>query len=541
MSEESEEVLVYRGSETSVPDDVIHIRIHPSVTVIPRQAFGSQLEEDGTFDRDSCKRSLEIVELHDGITEIGDEAFMNCEALKRITLPEGLESIGDYAFRRINASTFRMPPLVTTLPQGMIESSCNLVSFELPNNTNQIDPWVFSSCVSLRNISIPRDTNVGEYAFDSCTDLIQVIGRRRSTINALRHRFDNLPIHEMIYYQSYNNVTVDDLNNTTNMRHGQRRSLRRKLDPSGKQQDCLGMTPLHILACSTGQNIELYRVLIEKYPENLTTKDQWGALPLLYAVWSNVPDEIIQFLVESYQSIYPDFEVNWIDMIDTMGRINELGLQAECFNTTTIETIFKLQKECFPEQQIDLDAMLNKLILSNQKPINQNAFILLVQYGMTNRINAIGIKQFRDEITDFIENIDAFNDKGNYESNLLQFDLGTIRLKLANYEIEYTKLKDATAILELALWKSKINDHHNQTKTNRRSKKMKVDKSGVREQCRIKCGADIVIPHVLPYLLPKVNTGGYSGPVYQELPDDIAALWPGIADTESDNDGSESE
>ena len=45
MSEESDEVFVYRGSETSVPDDVIHVRIHPSVTIIPRRAFGSQIEE----------------------------------------------------------------------------------------------------------------------------------------------------------------------------------------------------------------------------------------------------------------------------------------------------------------------------------------------------------------------------------------------------------------------------------------------------------------------------------------------------------------
>ena len=76
----------------------------------------------------------------------------------------------------------------------------------------------------------------------------------------------------MIYYQSYNNITVDQLNNATNMRRGQRRSLRSKLDPSGSQQDCLGMTPLHIMACSTVQSTGLYKALVEKYPENLIAK-----------------------------------------------------------------------------------------------------------------------------------------------------------------------------------------------------------------------------------------------------------------------------
>jgi len=66
------------------------------------------------------------------------------------------------------------------------------------------------------------------------------------------------------------------------MRSGQRRTLRSKLDPTGSQQDCLGMTPLHILTCSTVHDLELYRVIVEKYPANLITEDRWGALPLLY-------------------------------------------------------------------------------------------------------------------------------------------------------------------------------------------------------------------------------------------------------------------
>ena len=33
------------------------------------------------------------------------------------------------------------------------------------------------------------------------------------------------------------------------------------------------------------------------------------------------------------------------------------------------------------------------------------------------------------------------------------------------------------------------------------AKKMKIEESDVREQCRINCRADIVIQHVLPYLL----------------------------------------
>jgi hypothetical protein len=81
---------------------------------------------------------------------------------------------------------------------------------------------------------------------------------------------------------------------------GQHWSLRSMLDPTGNQQDCLGMTPLHILACSSVHDIELYRLIIENYPTNLITEDRWGALPLLYAFWGASPAEILQFLLESY-------------------------------------------------------------------------------------------------------------------------------------------------------------------------------------------------------------------------------------------------
>jgi hypothetical protein len=49
-----------------------------------------------------------------------------------------------------------------------------------------------------------------------------------------------------------------------------------------------------------------------------------------------------------------------------------------------------------------------------------------------------------------------------------------------------------TSLLELAIWKMKINDGGND----------QMDQSEFRLQCRISCGADYVIENVFPYLLP---------------------------------------
>jgi hypothetical protein len=117
------------------------------------------------------------------------------------------------------------------------------------------------------------------------TDLQLLFGSDLEIISALQHRFDGLPIHRIVYYQSYYQGVLQILIAAMNMRSGQSRTLRSKLDPTGNQQDCLGMTPLHILTCSSVHDLEVYRVIIEKYPANLITEDRWGALPLLYAFW----------------------------------------------------------------------------------------------------------------------------------------------------------------------------------------------------------------------------------------------------------------
>jgi demethoxyubiquinone hydroxylase (CLK1/Coq7/Cat5 family) len=79
--------------------------------------------------------------------------------------------------------------------------------------------------------------------------------------------------------------------------------------------------------------------------------------------------------------------------------------------------------------------------------------------------------------------------------------LHRIRDKLAHFEDEFPKLKETTTILELALWKMKINEKSYQDMATQSQKRSKTNKSSIRQQCRVTCGADVVIQHVLPFLL----------------------------------------
>ena len=58
-------VFVYDGVVNEVPADVTHIRVLPTVTVIPESAFEK-------------RQCLQEVELPEGLTKIEDNAFSDC-------------------------------------------------------------------------------------------------------------------------------------------------------------------------------------------------------------------------------------------------------------------------------------------------------------------------------------------------------------------------------------------------------------------------------------------------------------------------------
>ena len=123
---------------------------------------------------------------------------------------------------------------------------------------------------------------------------------------------------------------------------------------------------------------------------------------------------------------------------------------------------------------------------------SQNIFISLVECSISKRVKAIGVKHWRNELTNI-----EYIERGGAREQARQVFRSEVDAKLVKYETEYQNLKEATTILELVLWKNKMMDFGNQG-----AKKRKADESNVREQYRINCGADIVIQHVLPYLLP---------------------------------------
>jgi hypothetical protein len=308
--------------------------------------------------------------------------------------------------------------------------------------------------------------------------LYLLFGSVARIIRNLKLRFDRLPIHQIVYYQSYNQGVIQHLIAAINTRSGQHW-------PSGNQQDCLGMTPLHILACSSVHDLEVYRVIIDNYPTNLITEDSWGAVPLLYAIWGDAPVEIVNFLINSYQSLYPDHEFDWTDMVITVGQANA--------PVAAIQNLLDIQHTLSPGYNIDWDQIFDELARATSPAFvdapraSPATFCFLTRCSIATRISAIGVKHFRDDMADdWMGSNDIDFNRDLWRNETLT--------KLAYYESEYEKLKESTSLLELALWKINI-DASTVTNGVAMGDNNRLD-------CRTNCGADFVIENVWPYLLP---------------------------------------
>jgi hypothetical protein len=165
------EVLV----ETLSLEDVVRVRVDPSVMSIPAHAF--------------CRRKkLTEVELCEGVVEIGQSSFAWCShPITNITIPnslrrindgalhgslrcpirlhDGIESIGAYAFGGCIFSNFIVPPLLTVIPWSMLSNCKATFSVKMPKTITEIERYAFLKCYCLRNVAFPLNAVIKDNIF----------------------------------------------------------------------------------------------------------------------------------------------------------------------------------------------------------------------------------------------------------------------------------------------------------------------------------------------------------------------------------------
>jgi hypothetical protein len=157
------------GDEAFMGTTLTSVTIPGSVTSVGAEAFLGC--------RDLTNVSIGSgVTLGNGVTIIGNSAFLLCFSLTSLTLGNGVTSIGDEAFDVcFGLTNLIIPDSVTNIGGEAFDSCSSLTSLTLGNGLTSISGGVFESCYGLTNLIIPDSvTSIGTGAFFGCRGLTNV-------------------------------------------------------------------------------------------------------------------------------------------------------------------------------------------------------------------------------------------------------------------------------------------------------------------------------------------------------------------------------
>ncbi|EJK73994.1 hypothetical protein THAOC_04355 [Thalassiosira oceanica] len=490
----------------------------------------------------------------------GESAFVYTGPACAAEIPRDTTRVRvDASVKRLHGQTNFGPIFSLELPENVIRMDVNETlpatvgrtfapmanAFFMPQRQDPIerrrDLFKSEGLKHLRNVAFPPDlTDKSLPTFENSSDLGRILPSDRNTSYAyslycngfaLRDRFKHLPLHRIAYYHVYDSeeVAVEKL----------RKELE-PLKPSIVHPDCLKMYAHHILCCSTKHRPMMYRLLLEKLPMDLFSKDCWGCLPLFYLIWGLAPLEIVDLVVQtmkeemagdrecyntlrgapeegnpwlSLKSNNPfTREINWKEMVETLcearaplaclDRLIEINIFS--FPEDNLQSLIdwgemmiilcskgkarkphlsgfvQLCHSNFGTKSIVLEQVAMKIV--RREKFGFKPFWLRVCVG--NRIKVLQYKEWRYELDSMINTCPV----GSTERHRKQ------RIELMTTVLDKLKVYEVYGlmwVLELALWKSKL-EYEGLTESQDR---------GVRAECRFTCGATFIMPKVISYLI----------------------------------------
>ena len=151
---------------------------------------------DDSLVRSLIDRSIEEIEIPEGVETIGECALRGCSRLKKVKLPKTIKTIGNMAFYMIRSieeveipegcttigasvfagctklATVKLPESITAIGSTAFNATA-ITSFVYPDNVDRIDDRIFLGCQKLESVVAPSAClHVDELAFSSCTECV---------------------------------------------------------------------------------------------------------------------------------------------------------------------------------------------------------------------------------------------------------------------------------------------------------------------------------------------------------------------------------
>jgi hypothetical protein len=181
--------------------------------------------------------NLTSVTIGNSVTSIGNYAFCECYNLTLVTIPNSVISIGNYAFYGCNLTSVTIPNSVTNIGDGAFDWCSSLtaidvsedntayssengvlfnkektilvqypegkpdVDYAIPNSVTDIGDWAFDNCDNLTSVTIPNSvTDIGNGAFAWCSSLTSVINLHPTPQNIASNVFNSVNLNNATLY-----------------------------------------------------------------------------------------------------------------------------------------------------------------------------------------------------------------------------------------------------------------------------------------------------------------------------------------------------
>lgn len=121
-------------------------------------------------------RKILRVEIFDGVTTIGANAFEDCSSITEVVIPESVSMIGPNAFGACSElEEITIPEDVAVLETQVFSGCCGLTEMVIPEGVTTIGDMAFMSCMNLERVTVPASvTEIGGWAFFGCSSLTDI-------------------------------------------------------------------------------------------------------------------------------------------------------------------------------------------------------------------------------------------------------------------------------------------------------------------------------------------------------------------------------
>ena len=127
--------------------------------------------ENGTQPWSGYRGDITSVEIENGITSIGKDAFRECTGLTSITIPNSVTSIGEKAFVDcIGLTSITIPDSVTSIGKEAFYDCTRLTSIVIPAKVTNIGVDAFRYCSGITDVYCYADPNTLTWNEDGCND-----------------------------------------------------------------------------------------------------------------------------------------------------------------------------------------------------------------------------------------------------------------------------------------------------------------------------------------------------------------------------------